>query len=76
MSRVAHVDLNDLSHVTVPDLLGHVPSLPARRMLGVHQGGSGCAATVISCDINHRWRAGRRGKSFPAHRRVVFYVSI
>lgn len=75
-SKVAHVVFNDPSHVTVCDLQGRVPFLSGRRMFGVHQRRFWPCGTVISGDINHRWRADRRGKSFPANCRVVFYVSI
>lgn len=69
-SKVAHVVF------TVCDLQGRVPFLSGRRMCGVRQRRLWPCGTVISGDINHRWRADRRGKSFPANCRVVFYVSI
>lgn len=71
LSKAAGVAASGLSRVTrrPPFSQDAVRAASIRR--GLWPGG-----TVISWDINHRWRADRRGKSFPAHRRGVFYVSV
>lgn len=69
-SKVAHVVF------TVCDLQGRFPFLSGRHMFAARPEPPLMDSTVISGDINHRWRADRRGKSFPANCRVVFYVSI